>query len=65
MEILDLKRAQEFYPAHHIQKTLAESPRCSISIACWEPGQISPIHAHPAADEIYHVLLVFERWPEV
>ena len=22
----------------------------------WEAGQISPIHSHPTADEIYHVL---------
>ena len=22
----------------------------------WEPGQKSPIHCHPMADEIYHVL---------
>lgn len=56
MQILDLKQAEEFSPAQHIQKTLAESRRCAISIACWEPGQVSPIHAHRDADEIYHVL---------
>ncbi len=56
MQILDLKRAQEFSPARHIQKTLAESERCGVSVACWEPEQVSPIHAHPGADEIYHVL---------
>lgn len=56
MEVLDLKGTQEFSPTHHIQKFLTESPRCSVSIACWEPGQISPIHQHPQADEIYHVL---------
>ena len=22
----------------------------------WEAGQISPVHSHPTADEIYHVL---------
>lgn len=22
----------------------------------WEPGQISPIHSHPDADEIYYIL---------
>jgi len=27
-----------------------------ITIACWEPGQTSPIHRHPGADEIYHVM---------
>lgn len=56
MQILDLKRTQEFSPARHIQKPLAESPRCGVGIACWEPGQTSRIHCHPGADEIYHVL---------
>jgi quercetin dioxygenase-like cupin family protein len=56
MEVIDLKGKQEFSSTHHIQFSLAESPLCGISIACWEPGQISPIHCHPEADEIYHVL---------
>ena len=56
MKIVDLKRAVEFSPDRHVQKSLAESPRCGISIACWEPGQVSPIHSHPDADEVYHVL---------
>jgi len=56
MEIIDLMRACEFSPTHHVQKFLAESPHSSVSIACWEAGQISPIHSHPDADEIYYVL---------
>jgi quercetin dioxygenase-like cupin family protein len=56
MEFLDLYGTQEFSAAHHVQKTLAASSRCDVSIACWEPRQTSPIHSHPAADEIYHVL---------
>ena len=56
MEFLDLKGAQEFSPDHHIHKTLTQTDRCAVSIACWEPGQTSPIHNHPGADEIYHVL---------
>src|SRR5574341_1738136 len=56
MEIIDLERAKEFHSQHHIRKTLAETDRCAVSIACWEPGQTSPIHSHPGADEIYHVL---------
>src|SRR5206468_3592572 len=35
---------------------LAATPKSDISIACWEPGQTSPIHHHPGADEIYHVI---------
>ena len=56
MEIVDLEGAREFSPEHHIHKTLTETNRCGVSIACWEPGQTSPIHSHPGADEIYHVL---------
>jgi quercetin dioxygenase-like cupin family protein len=56
MEVLDLAGAQEFSPRHHVQKSLSETGHSSVSVASWEPGQISPIHHHPAADEIYHVL---------
>jgi quercetin dioxygenase-like cupin family protein len=56
MEILDLQGSKEFSPERHVYKTLAETPFCAISVVGWEPGQVSPIHAHPTADEIYHVL---------
>ena len=56
MEVIDLKAAQEFSPHRHVHKSLTATPRSDITIACWEPGQTSPIHCHPTADEIYHVL---------
>jgi quercetin dioxygenase-like cupin family protein len=56
MEILDLKGSLEFSPTHHVYKFLSETPHSSISIVGWEPGQISPIHTHPDADEIYYIL---------
>ena len=56
MEILDLKGSLEFSPARHVYKFLVNTPFCSISVVGWEPGQASPIHSHPGADEIYHVL---------
>ena len=56
MEILDVKGSVEFSAGRHVYKFLAETPFCSISVVGWEPGQTSPIHSHPAADEIYHVL---------
>jgi mannose-6-phosphate isomerase-like protein (cupin superfamily) len=56
MEIVDLEAAKEFSPTHHVHKSLTETGRSDITIACWEPGQASPIHRHPSADEIYHVL---------
>src|SRR5437879_6160741 len=48
--------SRECSPTHHVYKTLAETPHSSISVVGWEPGQTSPIHSHPDADEIYHVL---------
>jgi len=56
VEIVDLKASEEFAPDHHVHKSLTSTPRSDISIACWEPGQTSPIHRHPGADEIYHVI---------
>jgi quercetin dioxygenase-like cupin family protein len=39
----------------HVYTMLADTPRRSFSVVGWEPGQISPIHSHRDADEIYHV----------
>ena len=56
MEIMDLQGSVKFAPDHHVYKFLAETPFCSISVVGWEPGQTSPIHSHPTADEIYYVI---------
>ena len=56
MELVDLKSAEEFSPQHHVHKSLTATSHSDISIACWEPGQQSPIHRHPGADEIDHVI---------
>ena len=56
MDTVDLEGAQEFSSQHHVHKSLLATSRSDISIACWEPGQISPIHCHPGADEIYHII---------
>jgi mannose-6-phosphate isomerase-like protein (cupin superfamily) len=56
MEILDLKGSVQFAADHHVYTFLAQTPHSSISIVGWEPGQISPIHSHPDADEIYYVI---------
>jgi hypothetical protein len=45
MEFVDLKQAEEFSPQHHVHKSLMATSHSDISIACWEPGQKSPIHA--------------------
>ena len=56
MEILDLKGSLRFSPERHVYTFLAETPHCSISIVGWEAEQVSPIHSHPTADEIYYIV---------
>lgn len=56
MDVLDLNGAREFSPERHVERFVAQTSFCSISVASWEPGQTSSIHRHPGADEIYHVL---------
>jgi quercetin dioxygenase-like cupin family protein len=56
MDIVDLKGSLSYSPEQHVHTTLVDTPLCSISIVGREPGQTSPIHCHPEADEIYHVL---------
>ena len=56
MDVLDLKGNLKFSPDHHVYTFLSQTPHSSISIVGWEPGQTSPIHSHPNADEIYYIL---------
>jgi quercetin dioxygenase-like cupin family protein len=56
MNILDLRGSVQFAADRHVYKFLSETPYSSISVVGWEPGQVSPIHSHPDADEIYYIL---------
>ncbi len=53
MHVFDLPREQEWNPAHHVEKILGAVEGGDVTVACWEPGQISPYHCHPEATEIY------------
>jgi quercetin dioxygenase-like cupin family protein len=53
MHIFDLDKEQEFNPTKHVEKILGEIGEGDVTVACWEPGQISPYHCHPHATEIY------------
>jgi quercetin dioxygenase-like cupin family protein len=48
-----LEDEQEFNPAIHVEKILGREGRGDFTVACWEPGQVSPNHCHPDATEIY------------
>ena len=53
MHVFDLKKEQEWNPQHHVEKILGKVADGDVTVACWEPGQISPYHCHPHATEIY------------
>lgn len=53
MHVFSLEREQEWDPQHHVEKILGHEAAGDFTVACWEPGQISPYHCHPGATEIY------------
>ena len=53
MEQYDFSKEQRFDPIKHVEKKLGYFGEGDVSIACWEPGQVSPNHCHPDATEIY------------
>ena len=53
MDVFDLNEEQRFDPARHVEKILSQWQGGDVSVACWDPGQISPDHCHPNATEIY------------
>jgi quercetin dioxygenase-like cupin family protein len=53
MRVFDLRKEQEWNPQHHVEKILGHIGGGDVTVACWEPGQISPNHCHPHATEIY------------
>jgi quercetin dioxygenase-like cupin family protein len=53
MHVFNLAREAEFSPKKHVEKILGTIADGDVTVACWEPGQISPYHCHPHATEIY------------
>jgi quercetin dioxygenase-like cupin family protein len=53
MQVFKLADEAEFNPAKHVEKILGRIKDGDFTVACWEPGQISPYHCHPDATEIY------------
>jgi quercetin dioxygenase-like cupin family protein len=53
MQVFDLGREQEWNPQRHVEKILGRIADGDVTVACWEPGQVSPYHCHPEATEIY------------
>jgi quercetin dioxygenase-like cupin family protein len=53
MLAFSLADEQEFNPKRHVEKILGRIAAGDVTVACWEPLQISPYHCHPHATEIY------------
>ena len=53
MHAFNLLAEQEWNPKKHVEKVLGEIAGGDVTVACWEPGQVSPIHCHPDCTEIY------------
>ena len=53
MQVFDLSKEQEWNPQRHVEKILGTVAEGDVTVACWEPGQVSPYHCHPQATEIY------------
>jgi len=53
MEAFSLSKEQQWDPKKHVEKILGEVGDGDYTVACWEPGQISPNLCHPEATEIY------------
>ena len=53
MHVFDLRKEQQWSSARHVEKILGRIGEGDVTVACWEPGQISPNHRHPHATEIY------------
>lgn len=53
MHVFSLQQEQVFDPQKHVEKILGKETGGDFTVACWEPGQVSPYHCHPEATEIY------------
>lgn len=53
MHVFNLAHEAEFDAGKHVEKILQTVAGGDVTVACWEPGQISPYHCHPHATEIY------------
>ena len=59
MHVFSLEREQQWDPRHHVEKILGKVADGDVTVACWEPGQISPYHCHPRGDR--NLLLLLRR----
>ncbi len=54
--IYDLKGLQEFASDKRVRKALVKGGQIDVEMACYEPGQSTPMHTHPRQDEIFYII---------
>lgn len=53
MHVFNLETEARFDPKKHVESILGVVGEGDVTVACWEPGQVSPNHLHPNCTEIY------------
>jgi quercetin dioxygenase-like cupin family protein len=56
MHVFNIEKEAQWNAQKHVEKILGREGGGDFTVACWEPGQISPYHCHPHATEIYFCL---------
>ena len=55
-EVFDLHALKAFAPDKRVRKMLFKTDQLWSEIACYEPGQSTPMHQHPREEEAIFVL---------
>ena len=55
-QVFDLHALRAFAPDKRVRKMLFKTDQLWSEIACYEPGQSTPMHAHPREEEAIYVL---------
>jgi quercetin dioxygenase-like cupin family protein len=55
-QVFDLHALKDFAPERRVRKMLFKTEQLWAEIACYEPGQSTPMHQHPREEEAIFVL---------
>jgi len=55
-QVFDLHALKAFAPDKRVRKMLFKTDQLWSEIACYEPGQSTPMHQHPKEEEAIYVL---------
>ena len=55
-QVFDLHALKDFAPDKRVRKMLFKTEQLWSEIACYEPGQSTPMHMHPREEEAIFVL---------